>query len=250
MDSNPEFSRFSTAYTVLPGACDHRARLGWAETFTVCQDLATEHACQLGVGVWDMQKRGLFWLTVRTRLQFLERPRMMEELTLETYPVKPEGLRGLRDYRISKDGKTLIRGMTEWAVLDTESGKLHRMSDVFPDWVVPAEAPADPRPFLRISPDFSDGKLLGTHRISSNDIDLGAHMNNVAYLRAFLGLFSTRELDKLPIREIELAFKSACYEGDELRYYTRETADGLEFAAFTESPKPALLGKLSFAEAG
>ncbi len=244
MDNKQE-NRYCTAFTLLPGFCDHTARLGYAEAFTICQDLATQHAFELGVGVWDMAKRNLFWLTVRTRLRFLDRPRMMDKLTLHTCPIKPDALRGLRDYRIERDGKTMVLGTTEWAVLDTGSGKLRRMQGVFPDWVVPVEQSQDERPFLRISPDFSEGRLLGSHRIGSNDIDLGGHMNNVAYLRAFLGLFSTKELDSLPIREIELSFRSSCYEGDELRYYTRTVDDGLEFGAFTDSPKPVLLGKLT-----
>lgn len=241
----PEFSRYTQSSTVLPGVCDHTAKLGYVDAFTVCQDLATTHAQALGVGAWDMAARGLFWLTVKTRLHFYDRPRMMDVVTLETCPVKPEQLRGLRDYRISQGGKTLISGMTEWAVLETATGKLHRMGDVFPPEVVPAEAAADQRPFLRINPDFSDGQLLGVHRVGSNDIDLGHHMNNVAYLRALFGLFSTKELDEMRICEIELSFRSSCYEGDELRYYTRQVADGLEFAAFTEAPKPMLLGKLT-----
>ena len=41
---------FSQPYTVLPGVCDRSARLSHVEAFTVCQDLATLHASQLGVG--------------------------------------------------------------------------------------------------------------------------------------------------------------------------------------------------------
>lgn len=240
-------SRYSTSYTILPGACDHTAKLGYADAFTVCQDLATLHAQALGIGAFDMAKRGLFWLTVKTRLRFIARPRMMQTVELCTWPVAPESLRGLREYRITQDGAPLIEGATEWAVLETETGRLHRMDDVFPPELALAPAPSDPRPFLRIRPDFSGGELLGEHRVCATDIDLGNHMNNVAYLQALLGLFSTKQLDAMPIREIELAFRASCHEGDVLRYYTRKAEDGLEFGAFANSEKPSLLGKLTFA---
>lgn len=245
MESNSG-CRYTIPYTVLAGGCDHTGRLGYCAAFSLCQDLATEHAQRLGLGVWEMAGRGLFWLTVKTRLHFYRRPRMMDALRLETCPCIPEQLRGVRDYRIEKDGELLISGMTEWAVLETATGKLVRMRDVFPPELPLTDKPADERPFLRIRPDFSDGTLRGTHRVGSNDVDLGKHMNNVAYLRAFLGLFSTKELDAMPITEIELAFRASCHEGDELRYYTRPVEDGLEFAAFSENDKPALLGKLTF----
>lgn len=238
--------RFSVPCTVMPSACDHSAKLGYAEAFAYCQDLATQHACALGLGVWDMAARGLFWLTVRTRLRFSDRPRMMDALTLQTWPVKPESYRGLREYKISRDGQTLITGVTEWAVIDTASGRLQRLEDVFGPEIPTADKPEDERPFLRLPPSFSDATLLGVHRVGSNDIDLGKHMNNVAYLRALLGLFDTKQLDGMKLREIELSFRSSCYEGDELRFYGRKVPDGLEFAAFTDSAKPSLLGKLTY----
>lgn len=243
MDRN---CRFSAPYTVMPSACDHCAKLGYAEAFALCQDLATRHADELGLGISNMATRGLFWLTVRTRLHFYDRPRMMDALMLETWPVKPEAYRGLREYQISKDGKTLITGVTEWAVIETAGGRLQRLGDVFGDQIPTADKPEDERPFLRLPPDFSDGKLLGVHRVCSNDIDLGKHMNNVAYLRALLGLFDTKQLDAMPFREIELCFRNSCYEGDELRFFGRRVPDGMEFAAFADGAKPSLLGKLTY----
>ena len=239
-------NRFSQRYTVLPGVCDHRARLSYADAFMVCQDLATTHACRLGVGVWDMAKRDLFWLTVKTKLRFHDRPRMMEELTLRTWPIAPEKLRGLREYRMEQEGQLLIEGKTEWAVMETKTGKLHRLDDVFPPELEPVTELEFDAPFVRVPTDFSEAALLGSHRVRSSDIDLGRHMNNVAYLRAFLGLFSTKALDEMPIREIELSFRSSCFEGDELRYYTRPAEEGLDFAAFTEGDKPVLLGRLTY----
>ena len=240
-------NRYRQRYTVLPGVCDHRARLSYADAFMVCQDLATSHACLLGVGVWDMAARDLFWLTVRTKLHFYERPKMMEQVELRTWPIAPEKLRGLREYRIERDGQLLIEGKTEWAVMETKTGKLHRVEGIFPPELDPVKELEYAAPFVRVAVDFSDGTLLGTHTVGSGDIDLGQHMNNVAYLRALLGLFPTKQLDEMPIGEIELSFRSSCFEGDTLRYYTRPAENGLDFAAFTEGPKPVLLGRISYA---
>lgn len=238
-------SRYFQPYTVLPGVCDHTGRLGYAQAFTICQDLATVHAEALGIGFSAMAQRGLFWLTVRTRLRFLRRPRIMEQLTLETYPVTPGKVRCLRDYHLRReDGTPCIDGVTEWAVLETATGQLQRIDVLMPPEVVPAAEASDPAPFARIDEDFGGAALRGTHTVDSADIDLGRHMNNVAYLRAFLSLFSTKELDALPIRQIELTFRRPCKEGETLRYFTRPAEDGLDFAAFVDDGKPVLLGKI------
>lgn len=237
-------SRLQMPWTVPLSACDHLEKLGYADAFAAFQDLAVLHAEQLGVGLRAMQSRGLFWLTVKTRVRFTERPGLLDRVTLHTHPLLPDRLRSVREYRMERDGRTLVQGKTEWAVLETQSGKLHRIDDVFPPEVAPVREPEFDGAFARIGEDFSGARLLGTHRVCSSDVDLGQHMNNVAYLRRFLGLFSTRELDALPIREIELHFRSACHEGDELRCFVRDTEEGMEFAAFSAAERPALLGRI------
>ncbi len=210
--------------TVLPGMCDSAATLGVPDTFALFMDIATEHACALGNGIDVLSSRGLFWLAVRTRVRFFRRPKMLERVTLSTWPESPGKLRANRDYIIEQGEAPLVAGKTEWTVLDTASGRLHPMADVFASGDAALPEPVWDEPFTRMPDDGLDE--FARYTVRSTDIDLGGHMNNVAYIRALASLFSCEAWQGARIRELEIAYRSACYEGDTLVWQRHIAEDG------------------------
>ena len=216
--------KYTKELTILPSTCDSTAALGVSDTFALFMDAATEHACALGCGLDVLSPRGLFWLTVRTRVKFFRRPKMLERVTLSTWPEAPGKLRVNRCYAIEDRGELLAAGKTEWAVLDQNTGRLHPMADVFaPD---PASLPESVwnEPFTRLLDEPLDE--FARYTVRSTDIDLGGHMNNAAYLRALASLFSCEAWQGMNLREAEIAYRAACHEGDTLCWQKRAGADG------------------------
>lgn len=229
---------------ILPGLCDSSARLGVPNTFSLFMDIAAEHAQHLGIGAADLGKRGLFWLTVRTKVRFYRRPAMMEETELSTWPEQPERLRCCRDYRLCKGDELLAEGRTEWAILDTAAGTLCPAKDIYPpELVIPEDTVAIP-PFSRIGDDFSDGEALGEYVVRSTDIDLGGHMNNAAYIRACAGAFSCREWQEPEIAGAEAVFRAPCFEGDRLILQKRSGEGALDLRASLPEGKTVFLMRL------
>ncbi len=229
--------------TVLPSVCDREMKLSVPDLFAWFMDIATLHAEALGVGADAMFARGLFWLTVKTKVRILRRPRMLETVSCSTRPLVPERVKAIREYRLEKEGELLAQGKTEWAVIDTGSGRLCPMAGIFPAELELAAEAAYPAPFARIKPDFSGAETLGSYTVRSTDIDLGGHMNNVAYLRALLGTLSGEELARLPQGEVEIVFRSPCFEGERLIVLRRETETGWELAALKTDGTPAVFVK-------
>lgn len=228
---------------VLPSVCDREMKLSIPDLFAQFMDVATLHAERLGVGADAMFGRGLFWLTVKTKIHVLRRPRMLETVTVSTRPLVPERVRAIREYRMEAGGELLAEGKTEWAVIETATGKLCPMTGIFPAELELAAQAQYPAPFARIKPDFSEAETVGTYRVRATDIDLGGHMNNVAYLRAVLGTLSGTALSDFPQGEIEISFRTPCFEGDVLTVRRRETETGCELAALLPDGKPAVLIK-------
>ena len=227
--------------TVLPSVCDLEAKLSVADVFGLFMDIAAAHAEALGLGADAMFSRGLFWLTVKTKVHILRRPRLMERVTVHTRPLYPEKVRSVREYRLNAGDELLVEGKTEWAVIDVATGKIAPMQTVFSEALELGKEPAYTAPFTRIPPDFSQDELLGTYRVRSTDIDLGGHMNNVAYLRAILGLLPGKELKALPQSEVEIAFRAPCFEGETLTCFRRVTPEATDFAACKPDGSPAVL---------
>ncbi len=220
--------------------CDSSAKLGIPDTFALFMDAATEHACALGCGLDTLGQRGLFWLTVRTRVRFFRRAHMLERVTLSTWPETPGKLRTNRDYRIEQGGELLAAGKTEWTVLDRNTGRLHPLEDVFTPGLEFGSEAVWTEPFTRMRDEPME--TFARYTVRSTDIDLGGHMNNVAYLRALAGAFTCEAWQALHIRELEIAYRASCFEGDTLLWQKRADPDGsLSLRAALEEGKTIAL---------
>ena len=226
--------------------CGADARLSLWGAFSLCMDLAAEHAQDIGVGMADMQKKDLFWLTVRTRIRFFRRPALMESVTAATWPEKPGAARCNRDYALISGGETLLLGKTEWTVMNTATGRIHPAKGVYPEELTRAitDETVWTEPFARISEDFSGCQEVGEYTVRSTDIDLGGHMNNAVYPRALFSLFSAAELSAREITDAELNFRSPSFEGETLRVFSRPAEGGADLGMFNAQGKAVLLSRI------
>ena len=235
-------NRYTQEYIVLPGLCDSSGALGIPDTFLLFMDLAAIHAELLHVDTPRLMKRNLFWLTVRTRVRFSRRPMMAERVTLTTWPETPGKLRADRSYTIERNGERIVSGKTEWTILETDTGKLHPMAGIFPSDFVFHPDTVWPDPFTRIKDEPLED--YARYTVRSTDIDIGGHMNNAAYLRALAGTFSTEQWQGMNIRELEIAFRSPCYEGDTLIWQQRSDGDALSLRAALANGKTIAVARI------
>ena len=204
-----------------PSVCDASGHLSYPGAFGLFQDMAAAHGELLGVGFEAMAARRMFWLTVKTKIVFLRRPRIDETVFLRTWPEKPGAIRCHRSYELFHEGELYLRGRTEWAVVNTETRALVPPGSLFPaDMDCPP--PACTEAFARIPPRTEDFRPCGEVRVRSTDIDVGGHMNNAAYLQAVFGALSSEEIAARQIRTVDAIFRASCFEGEPLEVQRRE----------------------------
>ena len=61
---------FEKNFTLSPDYCGASARMSPLAVFTMFQAIAAEHAERIGVGGAAMARRGAFWLTLHSRVDF------------------------------------------------------------------------------------------------------------------------------------------------------------------------------------
>ena len=210
-----------------PSVCDASGHLSYPGAFGLFQDMAAAHAELLGVGFEDMAAWQLFWLTVKTRIVFLKRPRIDETALLRTWPEKPGAIRCHRSYELLCGGERCLLGKTEWAVVNTET---HALTPPAPLFAGDLEYPATalPEPFARIPQRGEDFVTCGEYRVRSTDIDVGGHMNNAAYLHAVFAALSSKEIAAREIRTVDAIFRASCFEGETLSVQRRESDGNLD----------------------
>ncbi|MGX8699118.1 MAG: acyl-[acyl-carrier-protein] thioesterase [bacterium] len=218
------------SFPIPASLCDNRGLLGVPDTFALFMDLAGEHAALLGIGIEELLERGLYWLTVRTRVRFHRRPRLLEPVTAATFPEKPGGIRANRSYTLRAGEELLIEGKTEWAISETATGRLVRPAEVFPPELQYLD-PVLQEPYMRVNGDFAAAPEVSRHTVRATEIDMGQHMNNVAYLYALADCFPTAEWNALALREVEVAFRAPVFEGEALSWRRRDEVGQIALAA-------------------
>ena len=222
---------YEERFVIGPSSCDAERLLSHHAAFNLLQDVATNHATQLGIGLNDLEKRSLYWLIVRIKMVFEQRPMIGDEVVLRTWPEKPGKLRCNRSFLLLRDGEILLRVHTEWAVFNAAAGRVEPCANIFPPQL-PYDLPAAcADPYARIPESFGDVEPFAEYTVTSSDIDLLGHMNNAAYPRALFGCFSVAERKATDLKCVDLVFRSPCYEGDRLVFRKREHEGGLDVCA-------------------
>ena len=94
-------------------------------------------------------------------------------------------------------------------------------------------------PFFKVSDDFSNAQTFGEYVVSSGDLDTSNHMNNVQYVRAVMGAFSSETLASMPVKEIEVAYRHQCYEKEHLTFKIRENETGCDIGVIKDDGNTA-----------
>ncbi len=228
---------------VLPSVCGADKHLSTHGAFSLLVDAAAVHSELIGTGCRAMAERRLFWLMTRARIRFHERPAMMEDVTLTTWPKAPRHYLCDRFYTVERDGRLLLEGRQEWAVLSRESGKPVRTENIYPTTLSPIPTAVIPEPFTRMRDDLAASEAVGTHTVTSSDIDFGGHVTNALYLRMLCDTMEVAEHTALAIREAEIQYLTPCFEGEVLTVLRRQNGDSLDFAIRKQDGKTAVLAR-------
>ena len=226
-------------YTVPTSQCDNKGKLSFTNIFTVFIDLACEHAEHLNMGACDLAPKNLFWVAVKTKIKIHRRPEILKELEASTWPEEPGRIRCNRYYTLKENGELLCEGKTEWAMINTATGRPARVNEAYNQDIEHLTDTVCEEPYAKTDEDFTDCEVLAEYKVKSTDIDIGQHMNNIAYIRALFGVFSCAEIEALNIKEIDISYRLQCYEGEILTIKQRKTDNIIEIGFIKDENKTA-----------
>lgn len=239
-------SKFSFDTTVTPDMCGKEPMMSPTAVFTLFQNAAGLHAEEIGNGTAALAERDLYWVATHTRIDFHGPARLMDRISVTTWPTqsKPNAVRCYRGYEVRSSGGLIAEGVTEWVVLDRNGGFVRYRESGFPqDFTYCSELPFGGKLSHCRGEFFPDDEVY-TFTVRASSIDTGSHMNNVAYVRAFLDCFSADELAQMPVKSMEVRYIAACTEGEKLSICKKEIDGGLLLGAVKADGKCAAIASI------
>lgn len=244
MENRNRSNKFKRDLMVSPSMCDGDSLMSIPAAFDLFQDTATMHADTLDIGPAGMNRRRMFWVITKTVMRIERRPEMMDDISCETWIQAADRASCERDFAIRAGDEVLAEGRSIWAVISRETGRLVHMDELYPTGIDFDKPAPEGIEFERIGKKFADAELIGAYTVRSIDIDLGGHMNNVNYVRAMLGCFSSEQIRVMGIKAIEVNYISQTYEGETIEFRVRGTENGPEIGAVNTEGKAVFIAKL------
>lgn len=215
---------FETEITLKDNQADSRGNGRLSGLLYLCQEAAGGHCRELGLDWENLQKKGLFWALIRTRMEIFRYPRAGEPVRMVTWPMpttRSAFPRAAEGY--DAEGRLLFRAVSLWVLMDTKKRTM----------VLPGKSGIDLEG-LTLGRELPVPGSLGpeeatvteVYRVAAEDIDRNGHVNNTRYLD-WLSAFPEGSLP--PVRALTACYLSEAMPGQTLTLCRSRAGDSLSF---------------------
>lgn len=191
------------------------------------QEIAGNHARDLGLGIQALQDAGFTWMLARLRLGIRRYAAWRETLLIRTWPAGTRGrATALRDF-VCRDeaGDLLLEGVSEWLYVDRKANRIVRLPPDFaalaPEGTPRVTLPPAPEPPVP-EPASAWSTTLTVRR---SDHDFNNHVNHAHYVAWALECLPDAWTGTRQVGELDIAFKNAAIWGDTILSEAAQAGD-------------------------
>ena len=200
-----QVEKYEKEYVVKSYEVDCNGFLRIVSLMDFLQDIATENAEFLGLGLEDCRKLNLSWVGSDYLVDIIRMPHLHETIKIVTWPAEEKLWGAVRDFVVfDANGHTIIKASSQWVLIDFVRRRPVALRKHFPDYHCLNERVL-PTDFPKIEA-AADGFLKEFH-VRFDDIDVNEHVNNTVYpVWAGEGLDKDFRLHHIPA-QIQISFK-------------------------------------------
>ena len=212
---------YKTTYRLRPS--DFRPKNDTLSSVTlldIFQDLAGDHATQLGLGFEDFIKKDLIWVIVSTRYEIYEDIPMYATIEASTWPRKKGRIDFFRDYKITYNGKTCVKATTRWVIANVNTRKV----------IIPRDIDFDGEYHEEETFEIDKLKEFDTTGLTPYkfvpqymDLDHNGHVNNIKYAVFIENVLKLEH----QIKAFSITYVKEAKMNDEILLYCKE--DGTNY---------------------
>ncbi|MBO5879014.1 MAG: hypothetical protein J6Q68_00465 [Clostridia bacterium] len=185
------------------------------------QSAAQSQLTDNGLSYDTMKKQKRAFILSKIKMEFTEPVRAYEHLGAITFPCDSRGYSFLRCYSLERDGLTIGRAVSVWALIDTDTHALVKVNDF--NLGLETYSPLDMSLTRFAMP--SEMLSVGSYTVTYSVTDQNRHMNNTAYpdmYSEFLPLEGKR------IKSISISYLNEAVRGEVLTVF-RGYSEGMYY---------------------
>lgn len=168
-----------------------------------------------GMSYDELRAKNRAFILSKIRAEFYYPIRSYDRLEAYSFPCESHGFSFIRCYALIRDGVTVGRAISVWALIDTETRSLVKVGDF--DLRLPTYPPLDiALGHLRMP---STIKKTGEYTVCYADLDQNRHINNTRYADVFANFL---DMDGKRIEALTVSYVNEARLGDKLEVYTDE----------------------------
>ena len=166
--------------------CDSYGHLNHTNYLRYMQEAAFDASAAAGYDLARYAAMGRHWLIRETDVEFVRPLRYGDVVQVKTWVADFQRVRSLRmyEFRSAEGGELVARGQTDWAFLESATGRPALIPQPMIAAFFPDGLPQTPSPRSRFvwPPPPAQGVFRQRRRVEWRDIDAAGHVNNAIYL--------------------------------------------------------------------
>ncbi|KYG67755.1 hypothetical protein AZI87_00265 [Bdellovibrio bacteriovorus] len=211
-----QHSLWTEKYHITSLLVNPLGRLGLYGALNLLQETAWMHAENLGFGMKDMDKEGMFWVLTRQCLRMKRWPHFGENIRVQTWLRPPEGAFVSREFAfINEQDEEIGLCTTSWLALDRQTKKI-LPSQNLRDWNTLTHGRATGLTAEKI-PVSGEYQKLAKYRVRNSDLDINQHVNNTKYAQWILDAIPYDLHKTLLLKSYSVNFLAETHLGDEVQ---------------------------------
>lgn len=183
----------------------------------ILENIACYHSDLVGYGVNNIKETKVTWILLDWKLKVINRPTYGQVLTVNTWGKGMNKFFTYRDYEIYDNNNNLCAIATsKWALIDTEKGKMSRLTENIINAYKPEEKTVFEEKSLdkvKIPEEFSN---TIKYEVIRKDIDINKHMHNLYYLDLAYEALPDEIYNKRPFDFVRITYKKEIKLGEKV----------------------------------
>lgn len=194
------------------------------------QDLAGDHATMLSIGYDALIKKNLIWVLTSQYIKIKGNIPYDEKVILRTWPKERGRADFIRYYEIETAcGDIVCEGISKWVILNFNSRKIDRATDVVYSGEFYPKALFDNFAKIRVSIPHTK-EFIESYKVRNDDLDHNGHMNNAIYPKL---IYNMVKLSKdFRIKGMQIDYLHEALLGDKIDIYYFSDEDEKYFVGY------------------